>query len=207
MKTKFVILLSAISALLLSYSCNQKPENQLREELQQSKVFSKAAGCNCDYDYTNPDCPECITQAFMQGKNYLEYEATFTHCTSSDPDDQGCTFDNSKKYKVTFCYAQPTPNAPDDCALYMQIEDAPACIRCITTFPYCVRLKATCTSSNGKDYTVYLDDNDPGTGPVVEYQYSISQDPKFSICCKKPDPNFPGNFLKFCCNGDLVKKI
>lgn len=156
--------------------------------------------------YVNPHCEKCITSIFMGNLSQVKYEAYFTKCESGgDPQADICNVNIDKAYKVTFCYASPAPNDTNDCSLYMQIDDAPDCIKCITTFPYCVKLKATCSTTNNKDYVITLDDDDPNTLPVVEMQYTISQDPKFTICCKKQDPSYPNIFYTYCCSGDLIR--
>jgi hypothetical protein len=202
MKTKIKQLIYTL-VLLLTLSCN-KQSLLLHEEKPIARMYGKT-GCACLPEYVNPICPECITKFFMGNLSEAKYEAYFTQCQSTDPSSNGCQPSITTPYKVTFCYAQPTPNKPNDCSLYMQIDDAPECIKCITSFPYCVKLKASCSTSNNNDYVITLDDDDPNTPPVVEMQYSISQDPKFTICCKKEDPNFPGIFYTYCCSGDLIK--
>jgi hypothetical protein len=201
MKNLKLLLFTLITVLCIT--CKEKPPQQ--EETPKPHSYGKA-GCACIPNYTNPLCASCITEIFMGGETNVRYKAYFTNCSTNDPWSQSCQPDITTPYDVTLCYAQPLPNSPNDCALWMQINDAPDCVKCITSYPYCIRLKASCSTSNNKDYVVVLDDDDPNTGPVVEFEYTVSQDPKFTICCKKPDPTFPSINYTYCCNGDLIKQ-
>lgn len=141
----------------------------------------------------------------MGNLSEVKYEAYFNQCQTNDLSSSGCQPDPTKAFKVTFCYAKPLPHKLKDCSIYMQIDDAPDCIKCITSFPYSVKLKVACSTTNNKDYVISLNDDDPKTPPMVEMQYTTSQDPKFTICCKKPDLHFPSIFYNYCCNGDLIR--
>lgn len=201
-KTTFILM---ISLLLLNLSC-RKPITENKTNTALYRTFGKAP-CACIPNYTNSNCSECITKLFMDNKTTAEYQAYFTNCQTDDPNGGSCQPDITHAYKITFCFAEPDPNIPNDCSLLMQIDDAPNCIPCIQSLPICVKVKASCTLTNNKDYVLRITSSDPLFPSTIEMTYTISQDPKISICCKKIDPNNSSIFYTYCCSGDLIKAI
>jgi hypothetical protein len=180
---------------------NQNITTHISATKSPAKVYNKAGGTACSTlcaTTVNPHCEDCITGShFMNGALTKSYSVTWNSCNTLDPHVPGCNGVQPSPYvsTVTFCYSDD----PNDCALYMEVSGLPACIPCITAFPYCVRMKATC-AQNGNDWNVELDDTDPNTEQIVTYSYTVSQDPKITVCCTM---TFQGATYKYCCTGDM----
>lgn len=192
-----------VLSLLLVFlnSCSKS----VQTETQTNRTLTKKAGCACIPNYKNPNCGDCISKILMYGGTEANYEAHWNLCKSDDPNSQPCTGIGYVS-KAKFCYAQPAPGVPNDCSVYLEIYDLPNCLKCTPNLPYCVKLKGICSTKNNKDFEVTFIDDDPNLEVSVTYQYSISQDPKLTICCKMPVPNFPSMFYTYCCDADIVYK-
>ncbi len=176
-------------------------------QLKATGVIGKKASCVCTAGYFNSFCSPCVSSNLMMGTDVARYKITWDICETQDPfADPLCRKSGQSNFTsyATFCYGVPTPPSYDNCNLMMEIDALPSCIGCITTtFPYCVSLTARCSSTNGNDYHVYLDDNDPNTPAIVEYQYTINRDEtKIKLCCTKT--NASGQVNTYCCTGFMI---
>ena len=213
------IVIVAMGSIILIHSCqkNSLPPNEQTSTTKptQPKVMGKSGGagagaCSCDSKYINYDCPDpCVRTTLMGGQTSATYTMTWTGCSTTDGTASQCL--NGQPYfqsQVKFCYGKPNPNGTGDkCVIQMQIDTVPLCVQCDVThqyFPFCVQLHATCTSTNNTDWVVTLDDDDPNTGPLVKYNYSIHRDDiTFQICCDVPGVG--GIIYTYCCSGNMVK--
>ncbi|MEI6596419.1 MAG: hypothetical protein WCO28_12715 [Bacteroidota bacterium] len=215
MKKILTVLICAsmiISAYLLSCQKASLPPAGTSAVSKPKNVFGKAGGTPCPYiaGYINSYCPDpCVKQGLMAGNDNATYTMTWTGCSSTDGTATQCL--NGITYfqsLVHFYYGQPNPaSSGDSCVILMEIDTVPACVQCDAThanFPFCVKLHATCTSTNNTDWVVTLDDNDPNTPPLVKYSYrAVREDITFQICCDKP--GIGGIIYTYCCSGTMVR--
>ncbi|OYU95942.1 MAG: hypothetical protein CFE21_05880 [Bacteroidetes bacterium B1(2017)] len=197
MKAKNLIGLCLLVVFISSCS------KSVQTETQTNRSFNKKAGCACIPNYKNPNCGDCISKILMYGETEANYEAHWNFCKSDDPNNNPCPGSGFIS-KAKFCYAQPSPSVPNDCSLYLEIDDLPSCIKCVTSLPICVRLKGVCSTKNNKDFEVSFSNEDPDFVVTVSYEYSISKDPKLTVCCRKSVPNFPNLFYNYCCDADII---
>lgn len=188
------------------FGCRQHSDSDLLSEngsKQTGQTLNKMANCGTCATISNPrgSCGTCITDNFMGNQTTKTSTIFWRECSTIDPtaEGQGCNRPIAFKSEVKFCYNDDPTLA--ECGLIMEIDQLPSCISCISSFPYCVKLKASCVA-NGNDYTVTLDDSDPNTPAIIEYAYTvIGGDPKITLCCTRK--NSAGVEYQYCCTGEF----
>ncbi|MES2780682.1 MAG: hypothetical protein V4651_12380 [Bacteroidota bacterium] len=162
----------------------------LRDTSQSKKLFKGSGGCFCDTK-VSPYCGECVsgTDGIMKGQLIKTYDVTWTNCKSNDPNWVNCKGTQTAKTKLTFCYGDPAyypqdPNLPPstDCFLYMQVNDPPECLRCVTTNPFCEKVKVVCDGTNPKKINVIISYGGDVSG-TIEYTITVVGDPKIVFKC------------------------
>jgi len=202
-KFAFSIFLLSITIL----SCRTKISNEIKEKNVTS--LKKGLGmCFCSEDYVNPNCEGCVKYNFMGNQTSKEYTINWTSCQSDDPLFSSlCSLSGSNyQSRIKFCYGpKPPVGEPDpECRLYMTIDGAPLCAsNCVTSFPYCVKLKATCKGNAGNDIDLTLDSDDSETGLLTHITWTITGDPIITICCNKKVN--PTTTYSYCCTGQTTQ--
>lgn len=178
--------------LILSCRKNNSPEDtNTTTKKTTHQLFGKTgSGCTCNSAYSNPNCGDCIHD-LMGDQNVKTYTVKWENCNPS------CS-PTSTTTNFTLCYAEPDPGTTD-CNLYCTIDQLPSCVQCFcNSYPCCLKLKTSCTS-NGTDITAILNYTDPQTGNVTQLTFTITDDPKASVCCTNSATG-----VQTCCSGELL---
>jgi hypothetical protein len=216
MKPTLKILTICITILLFA-GCLEK-EQETIEEQSTSKQFNKTAGgCSCG-TRSQSSCTDECTKEFMNNQDKREFKIIWESCDNNDLNSPNCKGSQGATNpsnglpfvsNVEFCY-QDWVQGDGSCALLMQIDFLPSCIKCITGFPRCIRFKAYCAKVDNNDGTttntlsLVADDPDVTSSTEVDgFEWTVTTvtgDPKIKICCEKTIGNFR---TFFCCTGDI----
>jgi len=210
-----LILFCAFLTFNLLYSCKNTKDlieldsTALRDTSQGRQLLKTSGGCYCDPLNANPYCGECVTDidsGIMRGSLSKSYEVTWTNCKTNDGGWTNCGKTQNAKTKLTFCYGDPTfyppTNPPStDCVLYMQIDNPPECLRCVTGSPFCEKLKIVCDATNKKKTSVILSFNDGEISGSVEYTITVQGDPVIVFKCKTTGTD--GFVHEYECTGEF----
>ncbi len=202
MKTSFnkiTIILIGVAFLFTTCRKDEKQSELSKTSVQvQENTYGKRPGqCSCGTRHNSLCTDECTTE-FMSGLEAKTFTIQWTSCLGVSPDCLGTPSPNQSNVK--FCYQSHTAPDWNGCALLMEIDNLPSCIKCIGVFPRCIKFHAYCNTGAG---VLELVADDPDVSSAnVEWEVTIQGDPVLKLCCKQYD--LYGGYNEYCCSGELV---